>query len=159
MITSEKIDQVVRTFERVLPFAQHEDALDMEETDVSRRAEYYEADDDEEHFCGTTHCHGGWYSLAKHWDLKSKFLGGRALHDFLSGGRAMAEDLGFKSMYHLRYWAEENPKIWGNDKGALLFDDNKAFNYEGKLTLAKIVDHWRGVSKRLKEKEGPSLWA
>ena len=140
VITSDKVFKLVKNFERVLPYAQHDRALDMGEFRVS--------DAFSSHSCGTTHCHAGWYLLAKEWDLKSKALSRRT--DYEDGVSMMAKDLGFETEGDLRWWATQNHKVWGNGHGDSIFCSSLAFNYTGKLTLQKIVDHWRKVGERLK---------
>ena len=147
MITSNKVFRVVKKFERVLPFAKHDDALDMRTTFVSC----------EDHPCGTTHCHAGWYALAHYWDLKSHHLDdGSEIVTYSTGVGNMCRDLGFNTEDGLLLWAKDNPEIWGNESGYGMFSSRHAFNYEGELTLQKIVDHWKEVGKQLKKTE--SWW-
>lgn len=149
MITSDKIFKLVETFERVLPCAKHEGALNMSKCDVSDRSDNRQ--------CGTTHCHAGWYALAKEWDLKSPYLSEEITLNYWKGKSIMEKDLGFfKGVipgFDCQRWAKNNPKIWGNGYGEKMFSESKAFNYEGELTLQKIVDHWREVGIRLKAQE------
>ena len=139
MITSDKIFKLVETFERVLPYAKHACALRMTEAVVSNKHAEYR--------CGTTHCHAGWYALADKWDLKSPYL--KRYYSYSDGGNAMARDLGLLGVGHLIKWAEDNPEIWGNKYAYNMFVFADAFNYKGKLTLQKIVDHWGEVGMRL----------
>lgn len=142
MITSGKIFKVVKKFERVLPFAEHENALNMQKGRVSDR--------NDGHQCGTIHCHAGWYLLAKKWDLKSHYLDdGSGIVSYLGGVVTMCRDLGFDTENDLLLWAKWNPEIWGNEYGERMFCSSLAFNYEEGLTLQKIVDHWGEVGMRL----------
>lgn len=142
MITSDKVFKLVKTFERVLPYAKHEGAVNMQTAKVSSRVY--------KHYCGTTHCHAGWYVLAKEWDLKSKILSSSKYTDYEDGVSMMAKDLGFENEGDLKRWATHDQEVWGNWRGDCMFYSPSAFNYTGKLTLQKIVDHWRKVGERLK---------
>ena len=142
MITSNTIFKLVETFERVLPHAQHEGAVSMHQCVVS--------DHTDGHQCGTIHCHAGWYALAHSWDLKSHYLDdGSETVTYSKGMGNMRRDLGLGSRGSLEEWAQSNPEIWGNEYGDYMFASRRAFNYEGKLTLQKIVDHWGEVGMRL----------
>ena len=150
MITSDKIFRMIENFERVLPYATKPGSLDMGVGDVS--LEFREPWSlDRIHLCGTTHCHAGWYALAKRWDLRSKFL--TRWTDFRHGRSDICEDLGFgrgtEAARALQLWAKYNPQIWGNGNGSAMFRYDSAFNHSGRLTLQKIVDHWGEVGMRL----------
>lgn len=142
MITSEKIFDMAATLKTILPYAKHEGALNMMEHIVSDNSNL------EDYECGTTHCHAGWYYLAKRWDRKSRFIADQSYIHYGHGSIIMAQDLGFKDISELREWAKNNPKIWGNSKGAYMFSAVGAFNYEGKLTVEKIYNHWMAVGER-----------
>ena len=150
MVTSEKIKNVVKKFERILPLIDDQDAVDMTETKVSvpmskrRRG----------HYCGTVHCHAGWYALACEWDGGSPHLGDDPDHvvDYRHGVRLLKRDLGAAP----DVWAEENPDIWGNDWGGEMFGSAVAFggpDGDPTLTVRKIVDHWKGVAGRMEAVE------
>lgn len=147
MITAERVGVLIKNFERILPHAKSDEHLDMKEWLVSSRFHG--------HQCGTTHCHAGWYLLAKEWDFKSDYLeepdgtGWR----YGSGELALAKDLGFKSAFDLTTWADRYPKIWGNREGARMFDSTSAFGVNI-FSLKDIIDHWRGVQERLRAVEG-----
>ena len=146
MITPEKIDIVIKNFERVLPYAESPDSLDMGEHRVSLRS-HEKTDVPIIHKCGTVHCHAGWYLLAKIWDLKSDFIGSGEKHLYEDGAYLMAKDLGLKKIRKLEGWAAKHPEIWGNDMGDFMFSSEESLGYPD--TLADIVDHWRGVRRRL----------
>ena len=156
MITAKKVAKLIKTFERVLPYARHEKAFLMGEAGVSIDPKKVDKDELalnewEEHHCGTTHCHAGWYLLAKRWDLKSKFLPGEPygnLWCYEDGITEMENDLGCS----VSYWAEKNAKIWGNPHGGKVFFSSQAFG-DDCTTLDDVVGHWRGVHKRLLDKE------
>lgn len=146
MITSEKIFKVAERLYSILPYAQHEGALDMYEPDVSVKPDIGLC---RVHPCGTIHCHGGWYYLAKNWDRKSTFIPFYDSVGYGSGVDEISTDLGFKGAdYDVQRWARDNPEIWGNPNGGCMFNSAGAFNYEGKLTLEKIAEHWVEVGMR-----------
>ena len=157
MITSEKIRGMIGKFERVLPYARHEGAVDMDEGGVSRRVASSLGN---AHKCGTTHCHAGWYLLACEWDGVSDYLKGSGV-SFEVGAHRMMRDTGMRPeglvgslSGGLVEWAEDNPEIWGNPWGEDMFFCERAFGCtKDNITLEKIVDHWRGVAARLKAKE------
>ena len=148
MITSEKVRNLVKTFERILPYAEHDGALDMGTGGVSCRTNSFFSG----HKCGTVHCHAGWYLLAKMWDGKSNHLRG-GNRSYLDGVALMMEDMGVSdSEYGLVDWASQNPDLWGNDYARSMFCENEAFtpgNKERAETLKDIVDHWRQVGDAL----------
>ena len=152
MITPERIDVVLRNFEKVLPLAEEsgEGHLDMDEEVV----------DDGHHSCGTVHCAAGWYALAfkgtPRWERAHAKSEGHISYDY--GGDWMAEDLGFSRDDWPSTWASENPEIWGNTMGIYMFNDSRAYG-DGEETEAEslrdIYDHWTRVRGRLaKEGEG-----
>ena len=135
MIRAKNIEKLINNFERVLPFAQHETALDMDVGSVSNRRR--------RHQCGTIHCHAGWYLLAKEWDLKSKYL--KRGKSFAFGVLQMENDLECED---ISTFMSENPSIWGNKRGSMMFLFNVAFGTDC-LTLDDIVVHWLGVYANL----------
>ena len=120
--------------------------------------------------CGTAACHGGWYAM-KIEDVGWKLGSGASIlvhgdgadtadwHSvkFWHGADLMAKDLGFENMEFLKIWAEENPDIWGNKYGAMMFHSGgrKAFGVNPgiKTTLEHIGRHWMAVADRLAELE------
>ena len=156
MITAAKVEKLIKTFERVLPHARETDSFSMSESYVSVNLEEIdeydiEAYDLQEHRCGTTHCHAGWYLLGKVWDLKSKFLPEYKFSDALSfedGVEEMEDDLGCD----VALWAGDNPELWGNSHGEKMFYSERAFG-DDCTTLDEVVNHWKGVHKRLLQKE------
>lgn len=135
---SDDILKVIENFKKVLPMATKKGHLNMSEMRVKG----------DDYQCGTVHCHGGWYTVAT-CKMDKHIL-------FVEGAEKLARHLGFKSPHDLKLWAEENPKLWGNDNGYDMFGDKLAFlNTElrpkGAKTLQDIVDHWTEVYKRVKK--------
>lgn len=137
---SENILKVINNFKKVLPLAKRDEQLNMSVSQVSSVG------------CGTIHCHGGWYAVAA-CDT-SEFI------VFDNGACKMTEDLGFDDpdMYSLTTWANQNPEIWGNNKGAGIFCRANAFEGvnrpAGAKNLQDIIDHWTEVYERVKAIEG-----
>lgn len=97
--------------------------------------------------CGTIACHAGAYLLA----CKGKEAIGTLR--YYDGAKLMAKHLGFQNPEQLEEWADENPYIWGNTCGGVMFGGNgKAFD-RTYPTLRNVCDHWRGVAERLKEQQ------
>lgn len=98
------------------------------------------------HTCGTVHCHGGTYALMK-CDL-TKTL------DFLDGANQLAEDLGFSGNRELRTWAQFHEDLWGNSNGESMFSQRLAFysyeRFDGANNISDIADHWQEVGDRIK---------
>jgi hypothetical protein len=74
---------------------------------------------------------------------------------YIFWARALAVFLGFKDRFSFIYWAEDNPKIWGNEHGVAVFDLAKAFTDDEskKLTHRDIINHWKQVLVNI-ENEG-----
>ena len=87
-----------------------------------------------------------------------------------TGATAMAIDLGFGHpttkhfgpAVQLMNWAQNNPDLWGNTKGHQLFNNPSAFFTPSspvdvhppyQVTIEQIIDHWKGVAKRLQARE------
>jgi len=140
---SEDVFKLVETFKSVLPLATREDHLNMMQGSVNNRYE-----------CGTVHCHGGWYAIAKNLHKNQTI-------DFVSGMIQMRIDLGFENDDYYRElirWASGNPEIWGNNHGDDMFGNRMAFYHEqkrpkGAQNLQHIIDHWTEVGERLKALE------
>ena len=169
MITSKKVFKVADTLAKMVPHAnRRKRGLHMGESRVYETIWNMDRKIEVLHPCGTIHCHAGWYYLAKHWDKDNDRLVSRR-HDtgklklevisYRHGAERMAKDLGFNCQTALENWARENPRVWGNEHGGLLFTICDAFDKDAKadddkpLTLADIVEHWRGVGERLKKLE------
>ena len=97
--------------------------------------------------CGSPACHAGWFNVA---------LGlGEVISNYMYGADRMAAYLGFANGEHLQYWAENNPKLWGNHFGYSMFSSSLAFgklmfsNDTDLLTVKDIGNHWLKVADRL----------
>ena len=146
MITPEKIDVVLRYFERVLPMAEKsgEGHLDMTMACV----------ENSDHFCGTVHCAAGWYAVAKkgseEWNNLSRF---KREINYSDGAIWMARDLGFESFFDLKDWARLHPELWGNTMGKHMFVMNSAYGETSPAeSLYDIYNHWTRVRGRLAAK-------
>lgn len=138
IVSSEAILTVIENFKSVLPLAKSKFHLDMSESNVNRDG----------HTCGTVHCHGGWYAIAA-LDTKNYIV------DFDNGADIMARHLGLIGRYRMMEWADQNPRLWGNEMGYSMFSGKMAFHHptkrpSGALTLKDIVDHWVEVYGRVK---------
>lgn len=133
--TRAQFQTVIDTLKTVLPMAPLEDNFNMYQGGVT---------DSEGHICGTAHCIGGWYAIAKnlHRDQTVSV-------DFLDGADAMARDLGFSDSYSYREWAHANEDLWGNWRGFDVFCSPRAYNNAS--TLAEAIAHMEGVRDRLPE--------
>jgi len=143
-IESGKIRKMVRTLEKALPYASHAGALVMREIRI----------EDARHGCGSSHCHAGWYLIARHIDGGLPSDGRLWNTSYSLGIDAMADDLGAVSSRELVSWAADNPAVWGNPYGRRMFDWEGAFTPGGKEraeTLKDICDHWLEVADRLEE--------
>jgi hypothetical protein len=105
---------------------------------------------DDCHECGTVHCVGGWYAVANldRERIKDKIKNGRVGYD--DGADLLANDLGFASHYALQNWAEENPKIWGNEGGDEMFGSASAYDDAG---FDGVIAQWELVKQNLIELE------
>lgn len=129
--TKQQWQTVIDNFEKVLPRAQHLNHLDMEEGRVNEN----------DHKCGTVHCVGGWYAIA--------VLDQNAELSYDDGAEAMAIHLGLPNRFFLEKWANQNPDIWGNYAGDMMFYLTIA--YGGAQTLAEVVEYLKGVRDRSPE--------
>jgi hypothetical protein len=125
---------------------------------------------DEEPTCNTPGCHAGLISIvAKDLpELKdiyeriilSKWKDSRYRYEVWSN--ALTVFLGFKNSRDLRFWAENNPKLWGNKYGGDMFvfdiafiDDTKAYidDLAKQLTHRDIINHWKQVLTNIEKGE------
>lgn len=142
---SQDVLKVIRNFEKVLPMATRKDHLNMGVCPVIYK--------DQNHACGTIHCVGGWYMISKLKEMESdEYIG------FSLGVKEMEKDLGFHihlelSDSELMVWAKDNPKIWGNESGYIMFGHECAYLSEsrpgGAKNLTDVIDHWKEVYQRL----------
>lgn len=105
-----------------------------------------------ENSCGTPCCHGSWleYAAFNTWNARNSW------RDFIEGANLAAKHLGFISRTGLQFWANDNPKIWGNNHGYSVFDSSGARAFaktDETLTLKDIANHWYAVAGRLEEME------
>jgi hypothetical protein len=101
----------------------------------------------EKNLCGTTACHGGWFTY-----FSMKRIPSWGYVNYNTGGDKMAQHLGFMDGDDLADWAEENTKLWGNDFGSYIFCDENAFgscSLDKPITLKDIYKHWYKVAERL----------
>lgn len=99
------------------------------------------------HLCGTSHCHGGTYALMR-CDLDKTLT-------YADGATSMAKDLGFEDVDEFGNWLKENPdNVWGNEYGPYLFgsmpisflSESRPF---GAMSICDIAKHWIEVADRL----------
>jgi len=74
--------------------------------------------------------------------------------DYSDGAVKISIDLGFSDHYDLEDWADENPELWGNKYGSLMFmgGGSHAFTPGSQFkahNLKDIIDHWKEVKERL----------
>ena len=80
-----------------------------------------------------------------------------------TGAEQIARDLGFSDTpfrtpeENLIRWAEQNPRMWGNQYGCDMFQHPHAFSPPGKrikkVSIDQIIRHWHGVAERLEQNE------
>ena len=138
--TVKQVAFVIDKLKLVRKQANEEGAFDIKEWHVY----------DKKHKCGTVHCVGGWYAVANldRRAIKDKFNEGRIV--FNHGTNLMAQDLGFRNGDILTNWAYENPKIWGNENGHLMFDIVNAYDNAG---FDGVIAQWELVKQNLIELE------
>lgn len=137
MITSKRIETVLNNFAKVIQQFP-KGILNMHESKVNYG-----------HTCGTVHCHGGWYAVAKMSPIKNVIP---SFVTYTDGANTMAEDLGFTSYAKLFAWTDSNREIWGNVNGRNMFTSICAFTPGDKShanNLQDIYDHWAEVHDRL----------
>ena len=150
--TAEQARYVAKTFDYCVANL-HSPVLDMNCPIVTKA----DAPDPDEHPCGTTACHAGFYEWA-YWsrqpdayfvpvsegdhnynreraneslvrDERGGYNALRNLH-YTRGAARMAYDLGFDGVdaqEQLESWADEYPARWGNRDGGGMFSSAKAF--------------------------------
>lgn len=94
------------------------------------------------HSCGSPMCHGGWYAAVNGYD---------ETYTFQVGANLMATHLGFDSKWHLEWWAEHHPEIWGNKYGEEMFYACIAFTgipNKKVRSLTTIIKFWEKVKIR-----------
>jgi hypothetical protein len=140
--TVEQVNFVIDKLKLVRNKANEEGAFNMNNWCVYSKRYKYE--------CGTVHCAGGWYAVANlnRKFIKNKFNQGRV--DFTDGANLMAYDLGFRNGDYLRNWAKGNPKIWDNENGYAMFNDELAYNNSG---FEGVIAQWELVKQNLIELE------
>lgn len=152
---------------------------DMLEVFVKKRSHKQKSsrayDQNTNHPCSTICCHGGMFLLAlaeqssrmrfeDTIDSETKILMYKDPTDkdkevtagFTDGCKLLAKFLGFRYESDLIEWASDNPKLWGNDFGNVMFSSVTAFNFKpepedilGELTINDIINHWRDVANRI----------
>lgn len=127
--TKTQWNTVIENFKSILPLVEKsgERHLNMMEPSVNNN-----------HTCGTVHCYAGWYAVAT-LDLENKIL------SYTDGKQKLAEDLGFRTDRELQDWTDDNPEIWGNQRGPAMFTSTEAFDYANSipdiiLFLEKVRD-------------------
>lgn len=130
--TKAQVQTVIDNLVKAAEMAEGDCPIDMMEGEVKRI-----------HPCGSPMCHGGWYALAT--------LQGAGYVYYHDGATRMAEHLGFPDSLGLQRWAKQNPTIWGNENGCIMFSSNAAFLPNRVSSLHDIINHWRAVQSRLPE--------
>lgn len=132
--TKQQFQTVIDKLDGVLPLSLFECHLNMSAVGVPSS---------KKEVCGTPMCHGGWYAAASGLFRNSNNVNKATYND---GANVLANDLGFVGQCELEDWAEENPKLWGNESGTLMFCTSEAFN--GATSLKQIRDWWADVRNR-----------
>jgi hypothetical protein len=138
--TVEQVEYVIKKLKSVRDDAIKEGAFHMDEARVYSGGDKYE--------CGTVHCVGGWYAVA---NLNRKFIKDKFNEGFVGftdGAELMAQDLGFRYRHYLKNWAEQNPKIWGNEKGCFMFGSASSYDNPG---FDGVIAQWQLVRDNLIE--------
>lgn len=97
--------------------------------------------------CGSVACHAGWAGIALGALSPYYKIGAKALARFLNPWWVFASDFSC--------WAFENPELWGNDKGAAMFNAVGyiafGFDKQGQCNLLDIANYYREVAARIEE--------
>ena len=144
MITADKVDKVVERLEGVR--VGYEPVIEMGEGRIRGRFR---------RGCGTVCCHAGAYLLARRPVSSAFGVVTYNLGSYTRGADIMANDLGFEQAWDLQRFMAIHPEIWGNERGSGLFASSYAFTPSDvyTTTLAEIIEHWKGVAERLRERE------
>jgi hypothetical protein len=108
--------------------------------------------------CGTPGCHAGLISIVAkdlpelqeiykiHLYLTNR-VGCQSNYHYSIWADTLAEFFGFKNSRDLRFWAENNPKLWGNKFGEGMFYCPSAFvnDFYKEITHRYIINHWKQV--------------
>lgn len=105
-----------------------------------------------ENACGTVACHGGFALLAlcPVADAPEYFRP----YPYYAGATILAEYLGFTSKEAYEMWASNNPELWGNEHGALMFTGDGDLSFCAlrgfHIVNLRQIGHWYlGVSRRI----------
>ena len=112
--------------------------------------------DIDEPLCGTPGCHAGLISIvAKELSELQEIYENHIyfmykteiIYKYDVWADTLADFLGFEKRRDLEDWAEENPKIWGNEYGGEMFELTRAFtdNLPKQLTHRDLINHWKQV--------------
>lgn len=137
--TPDQVQTVIDNLKKIEAIANQLGAFDMGESYVSAPR----------HACGTVHCVAGWYAVANQDRPEIKQLIDIKKCDYLDGALLMADDLGFISAERLAVYMGYHPAIWGNDYGALMFAESRAYTglkFSDK-PITHIIKHWQKVKK------------
>jgi hypothetical protein len=117
--------------------------------------------------CGTCGCHAGLISIVAQdlpelkeiykplYLLECDPVGGtESQYIFYIWADALAVFLGFIDNRGLLFWAEYNPKLWGNKYGGRMFGSFLAFtdDEDKQLTHRDIIEHWKQVLANIENK-------
>ncbi len=145
--TVRQVEKLVEKFMSVNPLASKLQRFRYSGNSVNMGEQYVCDLNDVKEGCGTPMCHAGWYGYVSNVNNPE----GKRIRHYDKGALLMAQDLGFKTTAQLLKWADGNPDIWGNDRGARMFIGSEAFN-DGHTNITKlstIISHWRKVGRRL----------
>lgn len=131
--TKKQMAKVIENFYRILPLTFEAGAGHLDFSEPRVNGNIYE------HPCGTVHCVGGWYAIAKG-------LHEKGIITFRKGADAMAIDLGFTNRYELIDWVGRNQEIW-RAKSIAIFYSKWAWNEAESIT--EVIHHLEAVRNRL----------
>lgn len=104
----------------------------------------------------TTADHAGIYYLARRSDiLTNTTLAADPAPYRTIGAELIATDAGFNSAREYQEWADQNPTLWGNQNGYLMFSRPESFNLpaSSEINLKDINDHYYALHDRVLSKE------